>query len=104
MALSTKDYENVAERLKRLPISDSVRMLVAAELGQQFGEENPLFDLAKFTAACQPDAGTAPVAIDPESLTRILIDYLRAGATDDLPTLSSIVDVAREGAFAGDPS
>jgi hypothetical protein len=97
---SRKDYEDVAQRLARLPLADSDREVVAAELAQHFGASNSRFDADRFMEACRPDGSLG--AVDPSTLTRILIDYLLATFQGEgkLPTLESIVDVARDSALS----
>ena len=93
-----KDYEIVAQAIAALPLAPSDHAAVVAALSAAFAQENPRFDPAKFKAAATRDPD-APGAVDPSTLTRILIDYFIVAAERDLPTLDSIVDVARESAF-----
>jgi len=95
-----KDYEVVADALAALPLAPADQETVVATLYAAFAQENPKFDPDKFRAAALLESGVRR-AIDPEALTRMLIDYLVASAQNgELPTLSSIVDVAKESALS----
>jgi hypothetical protein len=99
-----KDYEVVAGAIASLPLDPGDQDSVVAALCAAFAQENPRFDPEKFRRAAlrEPDA---PGYIDPDTLTRILIDYLVGSSkSGDLPTLSSIVDVARESALGLEPA
>lgn len=90
-----KDYEVVAKALAALPLDPSDHASVVATLSAAFAEENPRFDPEKFRAAAMADPELA-ACIAPETLTRIIIDYLTVAADRGLPTLDSITDVARQ--------
>jgi hypothetical protein len=92
-----KDYEIVAQAIAALPLAPSDHAAVVATLSAAFAQENPRFDPAKFKAAATRDPEAR--AVDPSTLTRILIDYMLVAAERELPTIDSIVDVARESAF-----
>lgn len=95
--MSKKDYEQIAERLRKMPLEKVDREVVAAMLSQVFKEGNPRFDPERFLLACRPDGEGG--ALDPDTLTRILIDYLiQCGRSGEGPSLESILDVARESA------
>jgi hypothetical protein len=92
------DYEIVAQAIAALPLAPSDHAAVVAALSAAFAQENPRFkpDIFKEAAMPTPDA---PGAVDPSTLTRILIDYMIVASERELPTIDSIVDVARESAF-----
>lgn len=90
-----KDYEVVAQAIAALPLDPSDHSAVVAALSAAFAEENPRFDPAKFRAAAMHDPEAA-ACVAPETLTRIIIDYMTVAPDRGLPTISSIVDVARE--------
>lgn len=91
------DYEIVAKAIAALPLAPSDHAAVVATLSAAFKQENKRFDpeLFKESATRDPEAR----AVDPSTLTRILIDYMLVATERDLPTVDSIVDVARESAF-----
>lgn len=92
------DYEIVAKAIASLPLAPSDHAAVVAALSGAFAEENKRFDPEAFKAAAAQNSN-ALGAVDPSTLTRILIDYMLVAAERGLPTVDSIVDVARESAF-----
>lgn len=97
-----KDYEVVADVVSALPLTQSDAAAVIAALSAAFAQENPRFDPEKFRERATRGS-SAPLFVDPETLTRILIDYEVARLSEPeakLPTLISIVDVARDSAIS----
>lgn len=93
---SRKLYDQLAPVLRDLGLAPSDREIVAAAVGTVLKQDNQNFDDARFRDACRPEEGAEPKAVDPETLTRILIDYITASYRQKMPSIDSILSVAQD--------
>lgn len=91
-------YDQLAPVLRDLALAPSDRELVVAALCSVLKTDNPNFDDRLFREACRPEGG--PKAVDPETLTRVLIDYITASYGEKMPSIESILSVAQESVVA----